>query len=188
MKVDKSPNTRQEAADFLADVENRPAAETSQPSQEASADDAQKSEDPRDALARRLKLDISDDDLQDYVFNGRISKTISVVDRILDAEFHTNSAGDLSEINKRIGEISKSDPDMIQRELLNQNTLLLLGHSIRALGRPGKLQSIGKTVDERISKLKDLAPEVVTKLSQRYNLLQYVLNKRLEDPEEVKKS
>jgi hypothetical protein len=138
--------------------------------------------------AKMLGIEITDEDVMTYVFKGSISKEVPVIKNLLSVQLRTLTSAEISDVNLRMSERVKERPDMIQKEYHNQNTMLLFTYAVTAMGKPGKLRQLPADFDKRYEQLGQLAPQVIAKLSHRYNLLEFLLQDKLSDEAFVKNS
>jgi hypothetical protein len=136
--------------------------------------------------AEMLGLEITDEDVMAYVYKGSVTKEIPVIKNILSVKMRTLTSKEISDINLRMSEKVKERPDMIQKEYLNQNTMFMFAYAVEGLGTPGKVKAFPQGFEKRHSQLCDLAPQVISKLTHRYNLLEFLIQNKLSDEAFVK--
>jgi hypothetical protein len=138
--------------------------------------------------AALLGIELSDEDVAAYVFKGSVAKEIPVIKNVLSARIRTLTSAEISDINGRMSVIIKENPEMMQREYQNRNAMCMFAYAVEGLGAPGKVKLLPKDFTARHKQLESLAPQVIAKLTHRYNLLEFLIQDKISDEAFVKNS
>jgi hypothetical protein len=133
-----------------------------------------------------LGLVLSEDDIMQYITKGSVSKEVALIKNLLSARIRTLTTEEVGDVNMRMSKELQQHPEMINKEYMNKSTMYMFGYAVEALGKPGALKALPKVYEERLKQIWTLAPQVVAKLTHRYNLLEFLVQDRISDEEFIK--
>lgn len=105
-----------------------------------------------------------------------------------EAIIKTLNAGEISQVNLRVGRDLENEPSMLRVEMQNRNTIYLLAHAVVEMGEPGDTRTLPADLDERIKLFENVSPRLLQELARRYNCLTYLIEDHLDDKEGIKNS
>ena len=131
----------------------------------------------------RLGIEITDDDVDDYIWKGYIEKNIVIIPNKLSVTMRSLRQSDIDIINAKIEEAytAKTMGIGIKRGQDALNSKLLLASSI--LKQNG--ESTGASLEDRIEYVNGLGEWILTYMIEKYNLMNLAINEAT-DPERLK--
>jgi len=134
-------------------------------------------------LEASLDAKITEDDIQDYIFKGKIIKTVSVIPGKFKGTFQTHSPKELSDIDTLMAayrDAGKQTP----KGIANEETVITLGYFWTHFA--GK--SLGSTPEMRIKNIRQMGGHVVSLAGKAWDDFNALLQVCLNEEQFVKKS
>ena len=140
----------------------------------------------RGGAAKKLGIEFSEEDIQDYLFKGYVIRDIKILGKHT-ATMRSSQAKDLGEIDEVImnGKWMKTkegkDKQISDFYLRQMNAMALTAIAVRKVGG----QSIGETLEERMDWLQERGSAFVDILAQKVTLFNRALTEYLKEEDSV---
>jgi len=129
-----------------------------------------------------LGVEISDSDLEHYLFDGIIKKDMEVVKGKLTVTLKTLTVKEEKDINKLLAEKMKQDGGLTQKEYQDEQASIMTAFQLEFInGKP-----IGDTSDKRIEYIENLGSLLLNVIIAKVNLFNRAVEEILREPDKVK--
>lgn len=126
----------------------------------------------REELEKSLDTKITEEDVKEYVFKGRLAKDIEVLPGIIRCVFQTLSAEDVQEIDRQVADIAEQNKKATPDGLENERAMLNLAYSwVSAAGKPLAANSDPAKRRATIRRMGAHLVDAAIKSLREYNLL-----------------
>lgn len=134
-------------------------------------------------LEASLDAKITEDDIQDYIFKGKIIKAVSVIPGKYKGTFQTHSPKELAEIDTLMAAY-RDNGKQTPKGIANEETVITLGYFWTHFA--GK--SLGNTPETRIKNIRQMGGHVVSLAGKAWDDFNALLQVCLNEEQFVKKS
>jgi hypothetical protein len=139
-----------------------------EPTKEEQADDLRQL---RAKIEDSLGAAIDDKDIQDYVFRGRLTKTVTILPGILEGTFQTLTPTEIQAIDEGVADF-QARGKFTSEGVVNERAILTLSYSwVAAAGKPLATGNDNKKREEKIRKMGAITVDSATRAFNELNLL-----------------
>lgn len=136
------------------------------------------------AYEESLQTTITEDDVKDYIFKGRLTKEVNIITGVVKGTFQTLTPDEHMEIDARTAEY-RENSKYTSEGVSNQSSLVRLSYLwLAANGKPLSASNDPKTREKFIRKM---GTHLVDAASVKYNELDMLLKLALKEKDFVKK-
>lgn len=174
-----------EAKEGYKDSESIPDVEEAQTEEEVQEEEKTKTNaEIAEEIKKDLGIEIDEDNLWEFLYKNNLTKQdIVIVPGKMVATFKTISMKENQIIDEAMA--NAMEGKLLEGGFRNLNTLHLLAHGLRALGKPGQAKSLGDTFEDRFNAINEMNTLIVEKIAKKWNtfvwLLNYVVNEEIDE-------